>query len=141
MSQLAPPEQMSIRADIIPPVPSTKFYTPNGAQAPLGASAEPDLVPGYTTKDQGGDDGDDTLHEPIPFFRVPNCIQSEIAFPKEGEPENVDMVFVDFIQPWVLLALQFTGQSYNASDVEVYREETLTDLMAEWIKENWKKDC
>jgi len=141
MSQLAPPEQISIRTDIIPPAPIRELYTQHSAQAPLGSSVEPDLVPGYTTKDEGGDDGDDTLHEPIPFYRVPNCIQSEIAFPKEGEPENVDMVFVDFIQPWVLLALQFTGQSYNASDVEVYREETLTELMAGWIKENWKKDC
>jgi hypothetical protein len=141
VSQLAPPEQISILSDVIPPLPSREFYTADGAQAPLGSSEKPDLVPGYTTKDAAGDDGDDTLHEPIPFFRVPNCIQSEISFPKEGEPENVDLVFVDFIQPWILLALQFTGQSYTASDVEVYREETLTDLMAGWIKEHWKRDC
>ena len=53
----------------------------------------------------------------------------------------MDLVFVDFIQPWVLIALQFTGEKYNKSDVEVYREETLTELMADWIKDNWKQDC
>ncbi|TVY42400.1 Uncharacterized protein LOCC1_G004005 [Lachnellula occidentalis] len=141
VSQLAPPEQMSIHANIIPPLPPRDFHPSNGAQAPLVASEQPDLVPGYTTKDAIGNDGDDTLHEPIQFFRVPNCIQSDIAFPKDGEPENVDLVFVDFIQPWILLALEFSGQSYTAENVELYMEDTLTELMAGWIKENWKKDC
>ncbi|TVY60729.1 Uncharacterized protein LSUE1_G009172 [Lachnellula suecica] len=142
VSHLAPPEQMSIRSDIITPVSPADTYAPPNAQAPLMSStSKPDLVPGYTTKDDGGDDGDDTLHSPISFYRVPNCIQSAISFPTEGEPETVDLVFVDFIQPWVLAALQFTGQSYNASDVGVYMEETLTELLAGWIKANWKKDC
>ena len=61
--------------------------------------------------------------------------------PEKGDPETVDLVFIDFVQPWVLLALQFLGQSYNTSQIENYREEVFTDLMAEWIKENWKQDC
>lgn len=141
ITQLAPPEQISILSDVIPGTSPPILHTSNGPQVLLGSSNKPDLVPGYTTKDAAGDDGDDTLHEVIPFFRVPNCIQSAIAFPKDGEPENVDLVFVDFIQPWVLLALQYTGESYTPEDVEVFREETLTELMAGWIKEHWKKDC
>ncbi|KAH6674911.1 Metallo-dependent phosphatase-like protein [Halenospora varia] len=144
LSQLPPPEQMSIHTDIIAPqIPVHDIPAPIGVQAPLFSSSKskPDLVPGYTTKDEGGDDGDDTIHQPISYYRVPNCIQSTISFPQDGDPETVDLVFVDFIQPWVLMALQFLGQNYGASDVEVYREETLTELMANWIKSNWKKDC
>ncbi|KAF4628447.1 hypothetical protein G7Y89_g9704 [Cudoniella acicularis] len=144
LSQLAPPEQMSILTDIlVPQIPIHGAHKSGGAQVPflLSSNEEPNLVPGYTTKDEGGDDGDDTIHAPIPYFRVPNVIQSALSFPAEGEPEKVDVVFVDFIQPWVLLALRFMGESYSAGDVEVYTDETLTDLMADWIKRNWKKDC
>ena len=141
-SQLAPPEQMSIHTDIIAPsLPSIPSYNPASPQHPLSSQEEPDLVPGYTTKDAGGTDGDDTLHAPISFYRVPNCIQSPISLPEDKDPEVVDLVFIDFIQPWILAALEFTGEKYDRSDVEIYRKETLTELMAAWIKENWKQDC
>lgn len=140
-SYLAPPEQISIYTDIIHPhLPVSALFSEIGSQTLL-ASSSPHLVPGYTTKDAGGDDGDDTVHAPISFYRVPNCIQSEISFPESGKPETVDLVFIDFIQPWVLLALKFTGVSYGQEDVAAYRDETLTDLMAGWIKENWKQKC
>lgn len=143
--ELAPPEQMSILEDIIvPETPSPEPYLQNGLQSPLlpTNANEPDLIPGYTTKDDGGDDGDDTLHKKISFYRVPNCIQSTISFPDDGsDPETVDLVFVDFVQPWILIALQFLGQTYKETDVGIYREETLTQLMAAWVKKNWKKDC
>ncbi|CAL3971061.1 hypothetical protein PZA11_007426 [Diplocarpon coronariae] len=140
-SQLAPPEQMSVMADIIAPNQAHKTSTPDTAQSPLISSENPTLVPGYITKDDSGSDGDDTLHAPISFYRVPNCIQSPISFPASGDPETVDVVFVDFIQPWILLALQFLGESYTKVDVEEYTDETLTQLMADWIKINWGQDC
>ncbi|KAE8454485.1 hypothetical protein EG329_000108 [Mollisiaceae sp. DMI_Dod_QoI] len=139
-SFLAPPEQISIKSALIAPsTPSHDFHIP-GAQSPLLSSA-PDLIPGYTTQDAGGDDGDDTLHAPISFYPVPNVVQSAIALPAEGEPENVDLVFIDFVKPWVLLALRFAGQIYSEKDVEVYTDDTLTDLMVDWIRQNWKHDC
>jgi len=141
ISQLAPPEQLAYHSDIIAPqLPTQDSFFPRAAQSPL-ISSSPDLVPGYTTKDDAGDDGDDTLHAPISFYKIPNCIQSAISMPEKDDPETVDLVFIDFVQPWVLLALQFTGHSYNASHVEDYREEAFTDLMAEWIKEHWKQEC
>jgi hypothetical protein len=144
-SQLAPPEQMSIHSSIIAPsLPtSPSAYDLSSPQHPLVTSdqKDPDLIPGYTTKDAAGTDGDDTLHAPISFYKVPNCIQIPISLPKDEDPEVVDLVFIDFIQPWILTALQFTGEMYNKSDVEVYRDETLTELMAWWIKENWGQDC
>ncbi|KAM4063775.1 calcineurin-like phosphoesterase [Hirsutella rhossiliensis] len=101
----------------------------------------PDLIAGYTTKDDIGDDGDDTVHEPLTFHHVPNCIQSEIAFPKSGDPDTVDLVFVDFIQPWIVPALKFSGGDFGDGDVQVYMEETLTHKLGEWIEGNWKGDC
>jgi hypothetical protein len=139
--QLAPPEQLTIHYDIIAPqLPIQDSFISGAAQAPL-LSSSPDLVPGYTTKDDAGDDGDDTLHAPISFYKIPNCIQATASMPEKSDPETVDLVFIDFIQPWVLTALQFTGQTYNNSHVENYRPEIFTDLLAGWIKEHWKKDC
>jgi hypothetical protein len=141
---LAPPEQMTIHEDIIVPslplIPGT--FDPS-SQHPIISSPEnePKLIPGYTTKDAGGTDGDDTIRSPISFYRVPNCIQSPINIPEDEDPSVVDLVFVDFIQPWVLTALQFTGEMYNKTEVKVYREETLTELMAAWIKDHWPQKC
>ncbi|CAI4211226.1 unnamed protein product [Parascedosporium putredinis] len=64
---------------------------------------------GYTTEDDFGKDGDDTVHAPVPYFNVPNCIQSEIGFPEKDDPEKVDLVFIEFITPFILQALTFAG--------------------------------
>jgi len=141
---LAPPEQISLKENIL----SSDFDNyqqrlPVG-QSPLGPldSDEPRLVPGYTTKDDAGDDGDDTLHSPISFYQVPNCIQSDIAFPAQGDPEKVDLVFLDFVRPWILLGLRFLGQQYNVTDVLPYiGDKTFTLLLEEWVKAHWSSDC
>lgn len=104
-------------------------------------SKKPELVQGYTTQDDLGDDGDDAVHEPIKFYAVPNCVQTEIDFPAEGEPETVDLVFVDYVQPWIIVALRFSGGDYSTDDVAEYRTETVTDLLFEWITKNWRTDC
>ena len=142
------PEQLAIHQDIIherPRAASPKFaLEDDDVQKPLGDDPKnkPDLVPGYTTKDDLGNDGDDAVHSPVDFYTVPNCIQSEIAFPAEEQsPKTVDLVFFDFIQPWVLLALKFSGGDYNERDVKSYRNGTFTEHMATWIEENWPNKC
>ncbi|KAI1261675.1 ser/Thr protein phosphatase family [Xylariaceae sp. FL1019] len=107
---------------------------------------EPKIINGYTTKDDLGTDGDDAVHSPIKFYEVPNCIQSKIAFPKtedgeEEEPETVDLTFIDYVQPYVLLALKYVGGDYKSEDVGVYLDKTLTDVIAEWVGNNWDGDC
>lgn len=100
------------------------------------------LTEGYTTVDDIGKDGDDTVHKPIASNWVPNCIQSKISFPEDGsEPETVDLVFLDFVQPWILIALKFSGGTQGAEDVQKYMDGTLSYKLAEWIQENWKGDC
>jgi hypothetical protein len=110
-------------------------------QVPLRGADEPRLIGGYTTKDDIGKDGDDTVHEPLDFYSIPNAFQSEINFPKGGDPEKVDVVFIDFIQPWIIPALKFSGGDYSDEDVKDYMEGTFTYKMSQWISENWKGDC
>ena len=102
---------------------------------------EPKLTAGFVTVDDIGKDGDDTFHEPIKTYRTPNAVQAEIAFPKEGKPEQVDVVFIDFVQPFILDALKLGGGSYDKDDVEYYMDGIFTEKLAEWIQDNWSKDC
>ena len=116
-----------------------------GVQMPLvDDKPREGLLPGYTTIDDAGSDGDDTVHAPIKFYKVPNCLESRIGFPQtlwreDSEPESVDLVYVDFIEQYILLALKFLGTDYSTADTAVYMEgQSLTDLIGKWVKENWK---
>lgn len=108
-------------------------------QIPL--AGDPELTSGYTTKDDIGKDGDDTVHEPIQFFKQPNVIQAEIDFPRDSKPETVDLVFIDFVQPWIILALKFSGGDYSHSDVKDYMRSTMATKLGEWANENWGGEC
>jgi hypothetical protein len=117
-----------------------------GWQAPMmGGAGDEKLRPGYTTVDDYGEDGDDTEHERIEFFNVPNCVQAPIGFaiPDAGdlipEDEVVDLVYNEFVEPWILLALEYLGLKVEANDTAVYIEgETLTTVMSNWVRKNWK---
>ncbi|KAI0439064.1 ser/Thr protein phosphatase family [Xylaria telfairii] len=111
-------------------------------------SDDPELVNGYTTKDDLGDDGDDAVHSPIKFYAVPNCIQAQVAFPsppEEGQeradPETVDLVFIDYVQPWIIPALKFSGGDYDVENITVYTNDTLTDVIAGWVGKHWTEGC
>ncbi len=136
---LAPIEQRSYPADVL--VVELSNQHDGAHQIPL--IAEPDLTPGYTTKDDAGSDGDDTVHAPISFYRVPNVIQSRIDPPSQlGDPETVDVVYIEFIEPWVLLAFKFLDLDYSIKDTAIYMEdENLTTLLAKWVTANWQGDC
>ncbi|KAH6628460.1 Metallo-dependent phosphatase-like protein [Chaetomium tenue] len=140
---MAIPEQLVIHESIVHEAPESDINVDASQQKPLGESADrrPHLTEGYTTRDAIGTDGDDTLHKPVNFYVVPNCVQAEVGFPQEGEPETVDLVFLDFITPWILMALRVVGGEYSEEDVQLYAEGTFTDMMAGWIEENWPKHC
>jgi hypothetical protein len=106
---------------------------------------EPKPFPGYTTKDDAGTDGDDTVHEPIAFYNVPNCIQSAVGFDQSGteaqEPETVDLMYNQFIEKWILLALEYLGAKRELEDTEAFdNEKSFTDIMTEWVEEHWGSD-
>jgi len=124
---------------------------------------EPRLIPGYTTVDDAGRDGDDTIHSPLQFYNVPNCFEVRVnttrseswtdAVDEHGgslfstitadkDDEAVDLVFLDFIQPWMLVALRFLGAQYTKEDVDQYAPgKDFTTMIAEWVQENWDGDC
>ncbi|KAK5988627.1 Secreted protein [Cladobotryum mycophilum] len=109
---------------------------------PSSSSGDQPLTAGYTTEDDISKDGDDTVHKPLKVYPVPNCVQAEIAFPANGQPDKVDLVFLDFIQPWIIPSLKFSGGDYSDDDVKVYMEGSLTSKLADWIGEHWSEgDC
>ena len=124
-------------------------------QVPL-TDEDPNLIPGYTTTDDAGSDGDDTIHSPIKFYQAPNCIESRIRFPSidargnntvdgaqdSEDPETVDLVYLDFLHPYFLSALQFLGTDYKEEDTNVYMKgANLKSLITNWVKNNWSGSC
>ncbi|KAL1836147.1 hypothetical protein VTJ49DRAFT_5533 [Mycothermus thermophilus] len=143
---MASPEQLLVKESIIYEGPLSGAAVAgdgDAQQRPLRgeASKRPRLTEGYTTRDDIGEDGDDTVHAPVSFYVVPNAIQAEVDLPEGGEPETVDLVFVDFITPWVLMALRLLGGKYAKEDVRLYVEGSFTELMAGWIERNWPRHC
>ena len=135
---LSPPEQFAIPSDVV--VGPEPVYSSHEQQL---LSNTLKLTPGYTTKDDAGADGDDTEHSPINFYRVPNCIQSVInGSTAMSENETVDVVYIEFIQPWILLAFKFLGLDYGKGNTAPYMYgDNLTTLLAEWVTRNWKDNC
>lgn len=140
----------------IAPVPSTALsdqavqhqdfeptlgITPQQAVLIEHANSDVELSPGYTTTDDAGSDGDDTIHSKIKFYKVPNCIESRVDFPGEAdaaEPETVDVVYNDFIESYVLLALKFLGTDHGENDTEVYMKGwDMTRIISTWISKEW----
>ncbi|KAI0597982.1 Ser/Thr protein phosphatase family protein [Biscogniauxia sp. FL1348] len=94
-----------------------------------------DLVPGYTTTDDFGIDGDDTAHSAIPYYPVPDFFQGEAGFDEDGSADVVDIVFVDFIESDVLAIL---GSSYSSADVDYYIDANFTsqDYLGLYVKQS-----
>ncbi|KAF2657969.1 hypothetical protein K491DRAFT_740312 [Lophiostoma macrostomum CBS 122681] len=144
---MQPPESvaMQMRPEIISQEKDQerKYDHDSQIQAPIGEDTKP-LIPGYITKDDAGADGDDTLHAPIQFYRIPNCIQASVNIDPsstEDEPEKVDLLYNEFIEKWVLLALEYLGEKYEEGDTEDYFENvSFTEIMTEWVKQHWRAE-
>lgn len=109
-------------------------------QIPLN-NGMPKIFPGYTTTDDGGSDGDDTIHSRISFYEVPNCISALIGN-TTAVPETVDLVYIDFIEPHMAFAGKIAGLHVDFfKDSDVYMPNmTLTNLIQQWVKDNWSCD-
>jgi hypothetical protein len=112
-------------------------------QRPL--NSEVPSLPGYTTHDDAGSSGDDTIHAPIQFYDVPNCVGANLHFDPadEEKPEKVDLVYNEFVQEWILLALRYLGVERGVGDTRVFGEEggkgvgTMTEVIAGWVGRSW----
>jgi 2',3'-cyclic-nucleotide 2'-phosphodiesterase (5'-nucleotidase family) len=95
---------------------------------------EKHLKMGLTTHDDHGCDGDDVVHNSIPYYPSPNIIDSYV----EGDPssDQVDVVFYDFIQPYVLEAidrLNTHSETYTDNDVRRYGGESTGVLLRNYF--------
>lgn len=81
-------------------------------------------TPGYTTHDDLGSTGDDTIHTPVPYYFVPNVIQTFVRTfsttdeyisavenfnasnpPLPSDDQLVDVVFNQFLAPFIIKIL------------------------------------
>ena len=100
------------------------------------------LTPGYTTSDDFGTDGDDTIHSKIPFYSVPEYFQGNGSLPTDGSaPATVDLVFLDFIAEYVIPVLTKLGASYTDADISYYLPTTFTtnSYLPLYAKQAWQK--
>jgi 2',3'-cyclic-nucleotide 2'-phosphodiesterase (5'-nucleotidase family) len=108
-----------------------------------GAIARRGLL-GYTTVDDEDAEGDDTIHEAIRFWGVPNAIAANVGFDpdaSDAKPERVNLVYNEFIQNWILLALKYLGENRGVEDTQpALQGKSMTNVLSEWIHENWPCD-
>ncbi|KAJ5286623.1 hypothetical protein N7478_002309 [Penicillium angulare] len=112
--------------DNISPFNSSDLLKPKSLFGRVLESSTP--TPGYTTCDDLGDDGDDTPHTAIPEHAQPYYIQGEAAFPSDGTPETVDIIFSDFLDKAVISALnsQNPAKNYSKEDTSLYMPKNFT---------------
>lgn len=100
-------------------------------------------TPGYTTTDDFGTDGDDTIHSKIPNFSQPNDLQANASFPLDGSmPKTVDLVFLDFIASYIVNALNQpdVGGAFSLSQVSYYlpKQFTTNSYLPAYAKIAWQ---
>ena len=156
--RLAPPEQMSWKEDRVYPASPALGQYPEAwklvhgqEQKVMGSHVSEDdepeasVTPGYTTVDDLDSNGDDTVHSPLNYYRVPNAIQANIGWGGKqdlSDGDSIDVVFLDFVQPWVVIALRYLGRKVEQEDVESYLEgKGFTTMIKEWATENWGDNC
>ncbi|KAK7511875.1 Metallo-dependent phosphatase-like protein [Phyllosticta citriasiana] len=100
-----------------------------------------DPTPGYVTKDDFGQDGDDTPHVNITAYPIPNDVQANASFPSDGtEPDKVDVVYISFIEKYVISALGKVGAKYTPKDALAYLPESFksNQVIPKFAELEWK---
>jgi len=95
------------------------------------------LTLGYVTHDKCPGVGDDVLHAPIPFHRVPAFIGS--TPPTVSDDTKIDLVFVDFIEKQLIGILNSVQQekTYNAADVQTYSPLRANEVLGVYAQHAW----
>ncbi|KAK9460760.1 Metallo-dependent phosphatase-like protein [Lipomyces oligophaga] len=108
-----------------------------------GLSKQDLMTTGYVTIDDYGMDGDDTPHKPFPLYYLPNAIAAKDKFPVDGSnPEVIDVVFVEFLKPFIIQALYDLDKSIpkEAWDVKVYGGISVKELIKAYVR-GWGMEC
>ena len=103
---------------------------------------KPCLAPGYTTTDDLGDSGDDTLHSKLPGYPIPNVVGASTGFNASSSddklPKTVDLVYNEYIQPFALAALKQLGVSYGEENTRLALDgKSMTVVIEEWVRKHW----
>lgn len=94
------------------------------------------LSPGYTTKDDFGDDGDDTRHAEIPVYKQSHSVQGNVTIPGKVS-EFYDVVFISHMESEVLKALNCTNPKLRSSEVYTPGRINTVELISLYAKEKW----
>ncbi|KAI5778913.1 Metallo-dependent phosphatase-like protein [Geopyxis carbonaria] len=149
---LADPSPFSV--DALPPSPPDAADEGEGDEAwgELRRRSAHTLIPGYTTHDDAGTSGDDTVHAAIPRYEIPKVLVANASFHADWEqrpPGSVDVVFLDFFRKNVAAALEaLGGGGYVAAEAEAGFEyydpdegRTFTRLIVEYVEKEWSGEC
>lgn len=98
-------------------------------------TAHKGLLPGYVTLDDFGHDGDDTPHWALPYYELPNAIQTEM--PADGEAQYVDVIFYDFIAPFIQEALYALDRPDYFERLTDYGGKGLNELLRDYADKHW----
>ena len=81
--------------------------------------------------------GDDTLHAPLPFNKVPDFIGS--IPPQVSTDAPIDLVFVDFIETQLLQILNSiqTTKNYTTADVQTYSPLLTNQVFGVYAQKAW----
>ncbi|KAI8263053.1 ser thr protein phosphatase [Colletotrichum sp. SAR11_239] len=121
------PALSSVDSCIDPPVTNDHFAKRSYAGGRI--VRRQDITPGYTTSDDFGTDGDDTVHSEIAVYDYPNFFQANGSFPGDGsisDDTKIDLIFLDYIAGSVVTVLQSLGANYTSADVSYYLPSTFT---------------
>ncbi|KAG9312319.1 Metallo-dependent phosphatase-like protein [Chiua virens] len=96
-----------------------------------------DLTLGYVTTDGCPGAGDDTLHNPLPYYSIPDYISSNPPNVTDATP--IDLVFVNFIESDVLSILNRVqnATSYTSSDVSLYTPTLADAVLGLYAQAQW----
>lgn len=112
---------------IDPPISRNHLSTRSYAGGRIIRRQSTELTPGPTTRDDFGTDGDDTPHSRIPFYSQPTYLQANASLPSSGDPQTVDLIFLDFIARDVVSALNRNGgTNYSLANVAYYMDRSFT---------------
>ncbi|EEB07841.1 phosphoprotein phosphatase [Schizosaccharomyces japonicus yFS275] len=120
----------------------------NGGNKLRDDEAKYHKVPGYTTYDDLGGNGDDTLHSNVPYYTAPNLMFQEVNIDTNDEPETVDVIALNYLQKKLTAAINEAAgkQLYKTGDWLQYfvredHRDSLTDILPLYAEKHWPKHC
>lgn len=97
------------------------------------------LSAGYRTRDDFGDDGDDTRHAPIPFYEPPAYVQANVSVANQTHDMLYDIVFIDHASKIVMPALDCINKGKYQMEKTYYVDKKINTntLLSLYATQKW----